>query len=338
MKTLKLIPVLLLLSLLACKNQAKENEQVAEETEQTQAVETPKTYAEISIAEGGKWIDGKRGHKEYSESTGFKNVSSLKVPEEHTDHSWYIRYEGPGWESNKVGYRLYLDWRNATDIFGKKVDTMVLSKVGQDGFDSYHEPEAWGQDILKVGEGLGIGSIGRLVNNKMLHFNEVDSTFASVENTTENSKVNVNYYGWKTSNDKIDLSSTYTITPDQRYTKHTIQPSKAINGICTGIVDHGVEYFNKESENKKWGYIATYGEQTLVPDDLGMAIFYKTETAEKVFKGEFDYLIEFKPTTNPVTFYFLGAWEQEKDGIKTKEQFLSYLDEKLNELNQNDAL
>jgi len=338
MKALKILLALMVLSLVACKNQDKNSETVTHDSTEMESTPVQKTYAEISIAEGGEWIDGPRGHKEYGGGTGFTNVNSLKVPEEHTDHSWYIRYEGPGWESNKVGYRLYLDWRNATDIFGKKVDTMVLSKVGQDGFDSYHEPEAWGQDILKVGQGLGIGSIGRLVDNKMVHFNEVDSTFASVENSMEQSAVHVNYYGWKTGNDKIDLSSTYTIAPNQRYTKHTIQPSKAINGICTGIVDHGVEYFNKESDNKKWGYIATYGEQTLVPDDLGMAIFYETENAEKVFKGEFDYLIEFRPTTNPVSFYFLGAWEQEKDGIKTKEQFLAYLDALLDDLNANNTL
>jgi hypothetical protein len=119
---------------------------------------------------------------------------------------------------------------------------------------------------------------------------------------------------------------------------HTIQSSKAITGICTGIVDHGVEYFTKESTNKKWAYIATYGEQTLVPDDLGMAIFYEVETVAKVIDAEFDNLLEFKPTTNPVSFYFLGAWEQEKDGIKTKGEFLTYLNEKLTELNTNNKL
>lgn len=338
MKALKILPVVLILSLLGCKNQDKKSEPITEDATEMESASLQKTYAEISIAQGGEWIDGPRDHKEYSGGTSFKNVTELKVPKDHTDHSWYIRYEGPGWESNKVGYRLYLDWRNAIDIFGKKVDTMVLSKVGQDDFDSYHEPEPWGQDILKVGNGLGVGSLGRLVNNEMLHFKDVDSTFASVENSVGNSTVNVQYYGWKTGNEKIDLKSTLSIAPDQRYTKHTIQPSKEIGGICTGIVDHGVEYFNKESENKKWGYIATYGEQTLVPDDLGMAVFYDKETVAKVFKGEFDYLIEFKPTTNPVSFYFLGAWEQEKEGIKTKEEFLTYLDGLLDELNNNNAL
>ena len=50
-------------------------------------------------------------------------------------------------------------------------------------------------------------------------------------------------------------------------------------------------------------------------------------------ESQLDHLLVFKPTIAPISFYFLGAWEQEKDGIKTKEEFLSYLDNKLKELN-----
>lgn len=338
MKTIKfIITVCCAASIVACKSEKKEDTKEAN-VKSEKVVETPKTYAELSIAEGGEWVDGERGHEEYQGTTHFKNVDQLRVPDKHTDHTWYLRYEGPGWESNKIGYRLYLDWRNGIDIFGKITDTMVLSKVGQDGFDSYHEPQSWGLDILKVGNGLGIGSLGRLVDDKVLHFKEVDSTFAAIENNASQSSVTINYNGWKTANDKIDLKSTLSIRPDQRYTKHTIQPSKAIQGIVTGIVDHGVNYFTKESANKKWAYIATYGEQTLVPDDLGMAIFYEVETTSDVKKGEDDYLVEFKPTTNAVSFYFLGAWEQEPNGIKTEAEFKTYLDELLNELNANNKL
>ncbi|HMQ62883.1 MAG TPA: DUF4861 family protein, partial [Flavilitoribacter sp.] len=113
-----------------------------------------RTQAELSHKTGGKWEDRKYIGGD------FQNVQSLRVPPEHTDHSFFIRYEGPGWESDKVGYRFYLDWRNATDIFGKKTEDMVLQRVGLDGFDSYHEPGEWGMDILKVGPSLGIGTPG----------------------------------------------------------------------------------------------------------------------------------------------------------------------------------
>ncbi|HEY7750658.1 MAG TPA: DUF4861 family protein, partial [Ignavibacteriaceae bacterium] len=56
-----------------------------------------RTYAEISMKPGNVYFDGNfRGDK-------FVNVSSLKVPSIHTDHDALFKYEGPGWESEKVG-------------------------------------------------------------------------------------------------------------------------------------------------------------------------------------------------------------------------------------------
>ncbi len=60
----------------------------------------------------------------------------LRVPPEHKDHSWFIRYEGPEWESDKVGYRFYLDQRNVIDVFGIFTSDVVLHNAGLDGFDS----------------------------------------------------------------------------------------------------------------------------------------------------------------------------------------------------------
>jgi hypothetical protein len=216
---------------------------------------------------------------------------------------------------------------------------MVLSKVGLDGFDSYHEMSNWGADILKVAKGLGIGSIGRIINNEMYHFKEVDSTFAKVENSTSQSEVKIDYFGWKTNNQKTDLHSQLTIFPDERYTRHTIQSSESLEGICTGIVKlNNLPVIQKLSDNQKWGYIATYGEQTLFKDNLGMAIFYKVDTVEKTFEGPHDHLIQFKPSKNKITFYFLGAWEKEVNGIKTQDEFIQYLNSNLKKLNDKNSL
>lgn len=318
MKTVITLSAALILGFSSCKAQNKYD------------IKTAKTYAEISVKTDGKW----EGRK-YIGGTVFKNVDKLKLASEHTDHSFDIRYEGPGWESNRIGYRLYLDWRNAIDIFGKKTSAIILPQVGQDNFDSYHEMSDWGADILKAGKGIGIGSIDRYLDGKKLHFYEVDSTIAYVENKVNESNVKVNYFGWKTASDKIDFTSVLTIKPDQLYTQHTIKASKEIQGICTGIVKQkNAELLKKESKNKKWAYLATYGTQSLVPDKLGMAIFYETSTIENIADTDLDYLLVFKPTTKPTSFYFLGAWEQEKEGIKNKEEFVKYLDERLEVLNK----
>jgi len=324
-----------LLSIMSCKqNQSKDQTNAATE------IKSPALhYAELSIAQGGEWVDGERGHKEYINRASFINVDSLQVPKEHTDHSWYIRYEGPGWENRQIGYRLYLDWRNAIDIYGKKVDSLVLPFVGQDGFDSYHEPSGWGQDILKAGKSLGIGGYGRLVSDTIAHFQSVKNTFAKVKNLDGYSIINISYEDWKTGNDSINLHSQLTIFPEDRYTKAELTPSKEISGICTGIVKFkNIPLIKKEGS--KWAYIATYGTQTLVSDTdkLGMAIFYKLDETAEQKDGIDDHLVIFKPTTKPITYYFLGAWEQEPDGIKTEEAFVSDLNSKLEILEMTNSI
>ncbi|HET9054673.1 MAG TPA: DUF4861 family protein, partial [Cyclobacteriaceae bacterium] len=119
------------------------------------------TQAEISHKDGGAWeAHPKVADKKAYVGGNFKNVSTLTPPAHYTDHSNWIRYEGPGIESDKVGYRIYLDWRNGFDIFGKTVADPILQKVGQDGYESYHHMQDWGMDILKVGESLGAGGFG----------------------------------------------------------------------------------------------------------------------------------------------------------------------------------
>lgn len=328
-----IIALALSVIIISCKEN-QEQQQTENQQESTQPVEGD-TYAEISVKTGGEWQG-----REYVGGS-FENVDEVTLPEQHTDHSYYIRYEGPGWENRQVGYRLYLDWRNAIDIFGKKTDSLVLHQVGQDGFDSYHEEADWGMDILKAGQSLGIGSYGRFMNDTVAHFRTVENTRAQVSNSESSSQVQIDYTGWVTGNDTIDLTSTLTIYPEDRFTKAELDPSEAIEGLATGIVKFDdIELKQKQSENGEWAYIATYGAQTLVNDQdkLGMAILYRSEDVQEVKEGPHDHLVVFNATEEPVTYYFLGAWEQEPNGITSEEEFISDLDSKLQQLEEQGSL
>lgn len=297
---------------------------------------TPFSYAEISIKDGGKW----QGN-EYIGGT-FKNVSQLQLPAEHTDHSYYIRYEGIGLENSQIGYRLYLDWRNATDIFGKKVNTLVLPEVGQDGFESYHHDATWGQDILKSGRTIGVGSYGRYdeQNDFVETFKTVKSTTAKVFNENDKSFATIEYKGWKTWGKAVDLQSKLTIFNKDRFVKVDLSLDQTLSGLCTGIVAFkDIPMKEAVSKNKKWGYIATYGTQTLAKkeDNLGMVIFYPIESFDKYVKTKSTHTVVFKKTKN-VSYYFMGAWSQEPNGIKTEEEFYKDLDKKLEILDNNNQL
>ena len=215
---------------------------------------TKRTQAELSHK-----FDGKFENRKYIGGK-FKNVNYLRVPSEHTDHSFFIRYEGPGWESDKVGYRYYLDWRNATDIFGKKIPDMVLQNVGQDGYDSYHEMADWGMDILKVGESLGIGTIAMWHDNKANRVALTDSITCQITaNGSIYSQIETKYFGWKIDENKFDLTSNLSITAGSRKTKHSISITSNPKNLCTGIVKHDDAKIIKGVEsNNGWNYFATF--------------------------------------------------------------------------------
>jgi len=295
------------------------------------------TQAEISVKEGGEWVwvTKNNGNEQYEYQGGnWKNVSELEVPEQHTDHSFDIRYEGPGWESDKIGYRFYLDWRNAVDIFGKKVDTLVLQSVGLDGFDSYHEMCDWGVDVLKVGNSLGIGSIAYWDGGKANRIEKTGKLYSRVDYSgVLESKLTTVYSSWETAEGETDLTAKLLIRAGSYLTKTELELSNSLENLCTGIVKHENAVLVDMEEEGDWACLATFGVQTLQDHNLGMAVFYKKADLIEITEDELSEVVVLKPTDNKLTYYFGAAWELDESGVKTDADFRKFLDRQLGLLN-----
>lgn len=300
---------------------------------------TKYTQAELAVKTKGKWVQKKTktGNFQYVYEGGeFTNISSLQVPKEHTENSSFIKYEGLGWESEKIGFRMYLDWRNAIDIFGKTKNGIVLQNVGLDGFESYHFMEDWGMDILKVGSSLGIGSIGFWDKNKAIRIEKADSTDCSIVlNGTLKSIIETNYYGWQIDSSLIHLISRLSINGGSRITRQDIVLDKDLNNICTGIVKHSMGKIIQPEvlSNTKWSYFATYGQQSLNNDNLGLFILYNTNDIIDIVEDSNNFILLLKPSNKKLTYYFGAAWTMEENGIKSKKAFLQYLQKQVSILN-----
>ncbi len=292
-----------------------------------------RTYAELAMKSNPRF-DGKRTH-----GTSFENVKEIKVPDWHIDHDGLFKYEGPGWESEKVGYRFYLDWRNATDIFGKKLNQLVLKNVGAkdsiaDNNESYHSMQEWGMDIFKVGNSLGIGAFGTMNSGKLLMVSKTDSIkFTILMNGPVKSEIRTSYYGWPADGKKINLEARYSITAGSRLTKATIAFKGKINNIATGLVKYNGTNFHKGKSGKGWSYIALYGKQSLAGDNLGIALFYRVEDLLEVTEDSLNHLVVLKPAGGKSEYYFCAAWEKEQGGITNENDFIKYLDKTADELN-----
>ena len=266
----------------------------------------PRAHAEISIKEGGEWQD-----KVYVGGT-FKNVNHVTNPPQYTDHSEYIRYEGPGIESDRVGYRVYLDWRNGFDIFAKQKPGLALQDVGQDGYDSYHEMADWGADILKVGTSLGMGGYGFWDGAKTIFVSDVTERSATI--TADGpilASLDINYKGWNTGTAVVDMKASLSMQAGSSMVDVTLATSEPLENLAIGIVAHpGTELIMGDLDitGEAWSYMASFGEQTLFEDNLGMVVMFRKKDMVEQTRDENSYVLVMQPRGKVLSYAFGAFW------------------------------
>ena len=293
--------------------------------------EYPKrTYAELAHKIGGQF-----NGNTYEGGFSWVKPNYMKVPGTFRDHAYYIKYEGPGWESDKVGYRFYLDQRNAIDVFGKKTPGIVLPGTGIDGYDSYHNMSDWGMDNMKVGKALGIGSIAFWDGQKAVRVENRDSAVCFIPTDGKiRSQVNTTYYGWDVGGNKFNLKSLISIDAGSRASHMELQADKYVSNLTTGIIkNNDTELLKSDYNNGDWAYIATFGKQSLNNDNMGLAVFYKKKQLKMLTEDDLNHLVVLTPENGYVEYYFMATWELEWQPVNNITDFMNALDEELIRLN-----
>ncbi|WP_337841399.1 glycoside hydrolase family 88 protein [Rheinheimera sp.] len=289
---------------------------------------TSRVQAEISIKEGGEW-QGK-----VYKGGQFVNVQQVTPPAHYTDHSEYIRYEGPGIESDKVGYRIYLDWRNGFDIFGNSTGKPVLHQVGLDGYSSYHEMQPWGMDLLKVGKSLGAGGFGYWDGKQALGVAKVSGHTATVlDNGPLLARQRIQYHNWQIAGKTVNVDSKLSITAGSRLLRNQLSLSEPLDNLVIGLVklpDTKVLTGTLESSGHQYTYLATYGAQSLNKDKLGMALLFKQGQLDQLTEDDHSHLAVMKLIAGKqLDYYLLAAWQGEPGGIQNEQQFVDYLQQQV---------
>jgi len=316
----------------------KKNTEVTYRLIPGEAVKYPKrTYAELSHKIGGKFekkANDKKNRIEYVGGYSWVKPNYLRVPDDFTDHAYYIKYEGPGWESDKVAFRFYLDWRNAIDVFGKKTPEIILPGVGIDGYETYHHMADWGMDNMKVGSALGIGTIAVWNGEKAVRVEKRDSVICYIPADGKiRSQVMTHYYGWDANGVKCNLKSQISIDAGSRASYMELLADKELDNIATGInKDKNSEFF-KSGNNQEWSYIASFGKQSLNNDMMGLAVFFRTKQLKQITEDNLNHVVVLQPDKGYVDYYFMPTWELDLEPVVTKADFQKCIDEVMNKLN-----
>lgn len=186
-----------------------------------------------------------------------------------------FQMEGPAWENDLVGFRNYLDQRNGMDIFGKTTADMVLDSVGMMGRPSYHEPDTWGMDVLKVGTSLGSGGIGYMYNDSIYRVGDNGSgNYQVLFRGPLRSRFKLNYSKWMVDDQEVNVSHQVEIVAGRHYFQGLVTYSGSDEDLdlVTGIVNMKCDSLHVLPLNENYTAIFTHDHQAEDGSLLTMAL------------------------------------------------------------------
>ena len=255
--------------------------------------------------------------------------------------------EGPAWENDKVGFRIYFDVRNGKDIWGKTTPRMVLDEVGTDTANNYHAKADWGMDILKVGKSLGAGSLALAVKGadgkdtlvRLGNLNMGTIRYKKIADGPVRAFFRLQYPAWKVLDNAapVSLTEEISIWGGQYFYESKVTLTGAPDGakLVTGIVNlHS--HASKNIDTAGYKALYTYDAQSENKDNLGMALV----VSKKEFNGlittpnentdvQNTYGIAFNSNQQPVEFRFYAGWQPSDPQFADEPAFTQFLSKEI---------
>lgn len=275
---------------------------------------------------------------------------SIKADEVPTEPFARFQMDGPAWENDMIGFRQYIDGRNARDLYGKKLPTMALDTVGISSTggleDNYHVMLPWGRDILAVGNSLGLGGIGILKNDEAVRVGiRLDDERNNVELTsykliTEGpvrSIFKLSYEGWEVGNEELDLENTVTIWAGSYGYKNTVRlySDHTTDTLLVGLVNINNDKSPVLNEdNSSFTLFSTFDKQTYDKEFyLGMALAFPSDKylmfreSPESGTGITNTYLNYIELTGEKTFdyYAFAGWELGNENFTRSEYFQDYI-------------
>ncbi len=232
--------------------------------------------------------------------------------------------EGLGWESEPVAWRIDLGVRNAIDLLGKRRPALALERFSAPEYDPSHESPA-GRTVFAIGDSLGIGAVGALVDGKPVRLADVASrTGRVISSGPVRAIAEIHYRGWKVAGRSLDLVSRFSVWAGEHGFLHAIEATNA-DGVplVTALPRKaGVAEIDPTSIVAPGAHAyGTYGHQVLGPDgqgrqslsdqNLGLAIVVPAASDLAPTEAEADHLVRVPLQGGRAAWYVMAAWDQE---------------------------
>jgi unsaturated chondroitin disaccharide hydrolase len=233
------------------------------------------------------------------------------------------RYEGLGWESEDIAWRIYFDKRNAIDIYGKRRPGLYLDLFSTPQY-VYHLESPLGRDIFMVAPTQGPGSVVALVDGKAVPVADVAERKWRVQASGPVRSIGeYQFKGWKVGGKAVDLVSRFTQWAGEHGFHHrvTVGAGATLELAAAlprkpGIIPMPVNLARNMRAVATWGHqvveAGTTARSAELPDqDLGLALMGPAVQLASPVPDAANYLFPLTLTDNSAEWYTAAMWDQE---------------------------
>jgi hypothetical protein len=222
-------------------------------------------------------------------------------------------------------------------------ETVGLDKAGA-VVDNYHVMEPWGRDILAVGNSVGLGGYGLMVNDSLLRLgitvndtlNNIERThFKILEEGPVYSALKYQFHNWEAMDRNYTVDEISSIWPGMYAFKNEVtfknlQGDEVMGiGLPNSNTDKPIQQLNS---NGKFVILYTHDLQTYDKTWwLGMALILPKNafigTAQAPGEGNFSnsFIAKMKVANEtPISYYAVAGWELSDVRFKDENEFKEY--------------
>lgn len=230
-------------------------------------------------------------------------------------------------ENPWVAYRVYMDNRQSLDLYVKAVPGLELEETG-----FYTTPEqmenGFGCDVLWAGKSIAAGSFRGWQDGKPV---TIDSVASRTQSVIDDSTVEVMDKDWMVNGHPIQMTQTYSVTPDSRelFVRIKLEGYAPHDVFATGIQkletgNNGM--FIAGTKAASWGSNIPDKNHPELVEQVGLGIIVDPSVIIETVEDDLNYLFLVKPDANgEITYRVICAGDREKGGFKNSADWFEYM-------------
>lgn len=254
---------------------------------------------------------------------------------------WMLHHHGAAFESELAAYRIYFDHRQTVDIYGKYNKQLELKQT-QFYPDAQQKAAGFGDDVLWVGNTLGVGALRGFDGNAPVMIEDLDHRAQRIVSKGPlRTIVEVTDENWipAPGAEKVTMVTYYTLYAGHRDCEVSCVFSRPTsNTYCTGIINvkNSKEYTDNNGLRGCWGTDWPVSEKDSVGhkrETVGLGIYVPSKNVVKELPANKDnYALAVKTDTRTLDYGIVFGSDNETFGFHSADAWFAYLKEWKKEL------